>query len=391
MPQTNNLHNSQIAFLYTEIGRGHPCYLDGIIDQFEKSYPDITYYVTDVFAVSKGLSLLAWHAVKLLYRLGAKGGLITRLYGILRQNSDSGGALIFWLGRNIKTFFTGYNKPVIVAHPILATIMGDQNNVIYQHGELAAPAESMVFGCRKILIPLPETAIAFKGAGISKDVLTITGQCIELDLAARAKKAFTKRIKRLKSPQLLTVALFSSGAYPPDHVKKILLTGKSLFESGYTVILFMGQSHKARKHIFSFYRKLGLPVSGNIGDANCIRIISSFSRQEENRQVAAVFDSLDFFIAPSHERTNWAVGLGLPLFILCPHIGSYALLNAAIAMKQGVALEIPDNSSAAEIAEVLDTLRKNGKLLQMALCGFGGNKIDGFAQAAKVLRRMVER
>ncbi len=386
MPQTDDINKSQIAFLYTEIGRGHPCYLDGIIDQFEKSHPTIIYYKTDVFAVSKGLSLLAWHAVKLLYRLGAQGGVITRLYGILRRNSDSGGMLLFWLGRNIKNFFAGYKKPVIVAHPILATILSGQNCVTYQHGELAAPDEAMVNHCHRILVPLEETASEFEKSGINKNVLVVTGQCIEPDLISQAKKAYSNRVKRLKGSHRLSVALFSSGAYPPDHVKKILLTGKSLFTSGYSVIMFMGRSQQACRKAFTFFTKSGIPVSGEIGDTDCIRIILSASRQEENKQVAAIFENLDFFIAPSHERTNWAIGLGLPLFILCPHIGSYAPLNAAIAKEQGVALEIPDNDSAAGFSEVLGTLRKNGKLVQMAQCGFGNNKINGFEQAAKFLK-----
>lgn len=389
MAETNNLNKSDIAFIYTEIGRGHPIYLDGIIDQFEKSYPDITYYKTDVFTVSKGLSLLAWHLVKYLYRIGAKGGLITWLYGILRRNSGSGGILLFLLGRDIKKFFTDYNKPVIVAHPILAKILSEQNTVTYQHGELAAPDEAVVTHCHKILVPITDTALEFEKAGINKNNLAITGQCIEPDLAKQAKAAYKKRIKRIKNPQQLTVALFSSGAYPPAHVKKILFAGQSLFTNGFSVILFTGKSKQAFTRACVFYKKAGLPVSHILNNSTSIKIIRTNSRQEENEQVAAIFENLDIFIAPAHERTNWAVGLGLPIFILCPHIGSYAPLNSAIALEKGVAQEIPDNKTAAEIPKIIDELRKNGRLLEMVKRGYGQTDIDGFAKAAGIVSGMT--
>ncbi len=389
MPQTKSLNGSDIAFIYTGIGRGHPYYLDGIIEQIDKLYPYISYYQTDAFSLSKGLSLITWQIVKYLYRFGAKGGIVTRFYSMLRQKSVAGGIQAGMLGLDIKKFFSGYPKPVVVAHPILAAILSKQNRVIYQHGEPAAPVESFIPGCYRILVPVKETALAFENAGISSDCLEITGQCIENNLVYSVKAAYKKRIKRIKSTRHLTVALFSSGAYPPVHIQKLLLAGKSLFTEGHSVTLFMGTSEKAFDTACYFYKKNDLPVSHTIDDTAAITIIHTDNRLEENRLVASIFEKLDFCIAPSHERTNWAVGLGLPLFILCPHIGSYAPLNAAIALKKGVALEIPDNKSAAGIAGTIDTLRKNGELIAMAARGYNHTAINGFSNAVEIVYGMV--
>ncbi len=389
MAETNNLNEAAITFIYTEIGRGHPSYLDGIIDQFEKQSPDTAYYKTDVFAVSKGLSLLAWHLVKYLYRIGAKGGIITWLYGILRRNSGSSGILLFLLGRDIKKFFADYNKPVIVAHPILAAILSKQNTVTYQHGELAVPDEAVVTDCYKILVPITETALPFEKAGINKNNLTITGQCIETDLVALAKTAYTNKINRINGSQQLTAALFSSGAYPPHHITTILLAGQSLFTHGYSIILFTGKSKQIYRKTSEFYKRAGIATSRTIDDTNSIKIILSSSRQEENKLVRSIFEKLDLFIAPAHERTNWAVGLGLPMFILCPHIGSYAPMNAAIALEKGVAQEITDNTTAIGLPRIIGEMRKNGKLLEMVKYGYGQSDIDGFATAAGIVSGMT--
>lgn len=389
MPETNDLNEADIAFIYTEIGRGHPGYLNGIIEQFEKSYPNIAYYQTDVFTASKGFTLLTWYLVKYLYRIGARGGIVTFLYGFIRRFSGTGGMSLYWLGHDIRKLFTGYTKPIIVAHPILARILSRQCTVIYQHGELAAPVEAIVSHCQKILIPLRETARVFETSGIKASNMVITGQCIESNLIVQAESAFKKRADRISSLQNLTAAMFSSGAYPPAHLKKLYLAGQSLFEAGYTVIFFTGASYKINKATSAYFKKAGLPISQEIDDTDSIKIILSTGRQEENDQVAAIFNNLDFFIAPSHERTNWAVGLGLPLFILRPHIGSYAPLNAVIALKCGVAQEIPDNTTAAGISKVIGELRKSGRLLEMAKCGYSHTDINGFTQSARTASEMI--
>ena len=59
-----------IEFLYTNIGRGHPHYLDGIVESLSKERVG---RVTDVFAVSAGIERAAWKTVRTVYRVGGRG------------------------------------------------------------------------------------------------------------------------------------------------------------------------------------------------------------------------------------------------------------------------------------------------------------------------------
>jgi hypothetical protein len=87
-------------------------------------------------------------------------------------------------------------------------------------------------------------------------------------------------------------------------------------------------------------------------------------------------------VAPSHERTNWALGLGLPTFILYPLIGPYAPLNCRILLDSGAALELRDDLSAESLGEFISVRHNREILLKMAERNFGKYKIDGFSAVA---------
>jgi hypothetical protein len=200
MPAVDNIGRADLVILYTQIGRGHPSYLDGIINRFEASDPGLRWYATDVFSLSHGTSLTAWRLVRRLYRFGGRGGVITALYGLLRRLLGSGegnGMLSFFLGRDIKQALTGFRGPVLVAHPLLARIIRIDNLVIYQHGELAAPAEAIVPGCMAILVPRRETARIFLTSGIPDEIVHVTGQCVETELLPMVTHAFRARRERM--------------------------------------------------------------------------------------------------------------------------------------------------------------------------------------------------
>ena len=64
--------SDKISFVYTNIGRGHPFYLDGIREALiRKKSLKLIRGQTDVFELSRGLSLMAWKMVRLAYRMGA--------------------------------------------------------------------------------------------------------------------------------------------------------------------------------------------------------------------------------------------------------------------------------------------------------------------------------
>ena len=387
MPEVDNIDKAQLAILYTDIGRGHPSYLDGMVETLDQTYPNLRYLKTDVFSESSGLSLAAWQLVKKLYYWGARGGSLTSNYARLRRGSGAGkeGIMAGILGRSLRKRFRGFQGPVVVAHPILAGILSGQNRVIYQHGELAAPSESLVKGCVKILVPTAGTAAIFTASGIAPEIIEVTGQCVEPDLVAIAEDAFNQRIMRLDGEQPLNVALFSSGAYPREHLQKLRSAAASICGAGHNVFFFSGASKSVANNFIRSLQAGNIAVGTSVDDSAQVKVIRAPNRLSENSKVAAIFKSLDLFVAPAHERTNWAVGLGLPLFILEPHIGSYAPLNAKIALQAGVAQSIKTDDDARHLGRTIEQMRRDGRLSSMAGNGYGRTELSGFARCAEII------
>ncbi len=391
MPEVENVGVASIIFLGTEIGRGHPMYLDGIIDRMRIAYPDIPFFATDVFAASSGVAAASWRLIRRLYYAGGKGGLITAAYDMLRKSRQGRAPLAAGkvLGRDIRRLIRGIPALVVVSHPLTASLLAPYGRIIYQHGELAAPAEAIVTGCTRILVPLPETAELFISGGLPRENVTVTGQCIELELLNKAESAFRKRLARLREKRPLTAAFFSSGAYPSIHLRRLRAAAVSFCRAGHSAIIFSGLSAKVNRELTAEL-SAQLPDSHDaLGKSGRWQIITSRNRAEENRMAANLMEEIDLLVAPAHERTNWAVGLGLPHGILCPHIGSYAPHNAAMALARNVAVEITDDHVAASWGEIASGLRDTGRLVTMATSGYGCTAIDGFSQAADIVAALA--
>ena len=394
MPEVSDVKAAEVVFLYTEIGRGHPSYLDGIIETLRRDYPDVAYYQYDVFCLSHGWSLVGWKMVRRLYQLGGLGGAVSRAYGRFRRimgGGGTGGMTRALLGRDVRRALADYRGPVVVAHPVLAGMLSKQAQVIYQHGELAAPAESIIHGCYRILVPLESTAAVFKAAGIPDKTILVSGQCLEIDLVSLAERAYRARLERLSGSGPLTGAFFSSGAYPRDHLTKLRLAAVSAYRQGFTVLFFLGRSQKVARSFTDYFERQGMAVATDIAGTGRLKVVCSSDRRDENRKVASVFGKLDFFVGPAHERTNWSVGLGLPQFILTPHIGSYAPLNAALAVEQEGAVEISDDAGAVELGRLAAHLHAAGKLKRMAENGFEKWPRDGFEACARFVAQVARR
>jgi hypothetical protein len=387
MPEVKDLNQAEIAIIYTNIGRGHPSYLDGILQVLDDSQPSVAYFNADVFALSKGISLMAWKMIRRLYVWGGQGGVITFFYSLLRRFTGSGGGGLMHslLGRDLRSYLAGYARPVVVAHPILARILSSQNKVIYQHGELAAPAEAMPRGCHKILVPLKETAQEFGKRGIAPEVMVVTGQCIETGFLPSAETAFEARLGRLSGDAPLHAALFSSGAYPANHLRQLGLAAVSLIQSGHHVYFYVGRSEKVADRFARYFARKKIKVGSGVSGEERLRMITSRDRRDENEKVARVLHNLDFFVAPAHERTNWTVGLGLPQFILTPHIGSYAPLNSAMALKQGAAVEFDAQLKPEDLGRAVGIMRSEGRLKIMARNGFGKYPRSGFVESTHAI------
>jgi hypothetical protein len=73
------------------------------------------------------------------------------------------------------------------------------------------------------------------------------------------------------------------------------------------------------------------------------------------------------------------------MFILHPLIGPFAPLNREFLLERKVALDISDEHEAENLAGIIQRLRNDGFLMQMAQSGYGKYNIDGFRKIASYL------
>jgi hypothetical protein len=112
----------RINFLYTGIGRGHPHYLDGIVECLP---PERVGNVTDVFAETSGAARAAWSLARSVYQGGGRSPALSAIYNRLRASGDynRGGTLQGVMGRPLRRTYVDDPVPLVVAHPILAAIL----------------------------------------------------------------------------------------------------------------------------------------------------------------------------------------------------------------------------------------------------------------------------
>jgi hypothetical protein len=390
--QMQNSHNRQIIAIYTNIGRGHPSYLDSLLETLQKKEQKVIYRT--VFEESDGFSLLAWKLVKRLYFIGGKGGIRTKLYNWLRASqtdvsSDSGFLKI--LGRDLRTKYQDFRGVCLVAHPVVARILANVCRTWYIHGEIAAPPECGVKGMEKIFVPLQETKDKLISFGADPEPIVVTGLMIEPKLVDTAEKLSQDRFKRIESNQPLTIGFFTSGAYPKEHMKKILWGAKSVIEHKMRAIIFTGTCLKKFEWFKKQMQKWGVEatedrgeVLGNKHDGHML-LVTRKTRQAETQRAVELLPEMDAFVAASHERTNWAVGLGLPMFVLFPLIGTFASLNYEFAQRQKTAYPLDSLEIAKNLGRIISELREDVQLSQMARKGFGVHNINGVWEAASHL------
>lgn len=256
---------------------------------------------------------------------------------------------------------------MLADHPLLARILGPVCRVVYLHGEIAAPESAAIAEAELILVPLEPTARRFEALGISRAKLAVTGLIIEPQLLAEAETAFYQRLGRYHTEQPLTVAFFTSGAYPRPHMRAICLAARSCLDAGHRVLIFAGTETRFAP---------GLPGT---------MVFSS--RADENEKTAELLPEIDLMVAAAHERINWALGLGLPMFALLPHIGPFAPENFAFAAAHGVCLPL---TQPQQLGSIINTLRHAGRLAEMAQAGWGKFPITGAETAARLLRSYLQ-
>jgi hypothetical protein len=95
-------------------------------------------------------------------------------------------------------------------------------------------------------------------------------------------------------------------------------------------------------------------------------------------------------VAPAHERTNWALGLGIPMFIVGPCYGPFAPLNERLLLEAGVARS-PDDAGFRRFGKMLRDMRQQGLLSAMSRAGWGRFNINGFDIMASFLANYCPR
>ncbi|MFO7638326.1 MAG: hypothetical protein R6X14_03330 [bacterium] len=341
-----------ITAVCSEIGRGHPQYLDSVLEALRRQG------ITDIPRV-----VPRWLLPRVAYRLGARGGPLSALYARARSGTPSR-ALLGMLDEGLRCRFQDHPGTVLVDHPLLAHLLGPVCRVGYVHGEIAAPGATAVPEAWRTFVPLPETASRLAEAGVPRERLLTTGLLIEPEIADIAGLALSARLPRLARNVPLSIAFFSSGAYPRPHLRLIAAALRSCLEAGYRATLFCGPEPRLMRRLAP-------------GTRPGLRLVSEPTRRAENARTAELFPELDLAVAPAHERVNWAVGLGLPLFILEPDIGPFAPLNRAHALQAGVARPLGGIAGAHGFGPALSRLRAEGRLATMAEAGWGRIPVNG--------------
>jgi len=345
----SRLLSSRIVALYSNIGRGHPNYLDSLLRSMH-NLPDFIpeqLVVTDVFAQSSGLSLTFWKMLRRLYRSGGKGGLISHLYNALRRRAKAHprkGLVPSILGHSLRKNLGRHQGLIVVDHPLVSQLLGQSCRVHYLHGEIAAPAEFDYLSAEKIYVPLLYTAERIGGLGISTEKLFITGLMLEPELAGRGDMLSAMRRERMLRGDQITVGFFNSGAYPKAHLVGILESCEFLLEQlAGRAILSTGTDPTM---IRLFQSRLGKynPTEAKddfLKGRSLLLLLSAREREQLTLREIEILRHLDLAVFAAHERINWTLGLNLPTILLEPHFGSFARENFEFAKKHGVIYHSP--------------------------------------------------
>lgn len=376
----------KIIALSAEIGRGHPNYLDSVIFALKTRYPQYKLEYHTVFDCISGGANFLWQLIRKLYCFGGSGGIITKFYNSVRQKLSAPSPIM------LKRLSPGFNFDTcsstifLVEHPLVArTLLAQGLSVFYIHGEIAAPKECAIRGITKCFVPLEFTKRIMVANGVKPESILVTGLLLEPELVNEAAINYNRRLARLKTNEPLTIAFFISQAYPRPHIEKIIVGVGSVLKNKMRAIVFTGTvPDKALKFKYRLLRSKKEQT-----DWENLQVIMSKSRKEENQKTAELMSKIDIMVAAAHERTNWAVGLGIPMLVLFPLIGTYAEANYNFALNQGVAYPIKTIKDAKNLGEKIVEMRNRNILEGMAKRGFSIHKLDGAQTIAESLQTIL--
>ena len=375
-----------IDVLYTDIGRGHPFYLDGIVESLPASTRGD---ITNVFAATNGIPRAIWHGGKAAYRFGSSAGGENSAYSRLRKRGsyNTPGPLLRCAGQPLARRFSNRTGPLIVAHPILVALLREHPQLIYQHGELVVPPECLIQGNHLTLVPTEQVATVFRKAGLDSRNICVTGLCVEPPLASRGASMQAERQRRYAEASSLCGGFFSSWAEPRRHVTLLVAAAISAVRRGGSAFVVAKRGGRFARRLLQTFAMQGLTLSidtDRMPDSGAL-LQTYGDRADLNRSTYRHFTALDYFVSPAHERTNWAVGLGLPMFVVDPSIGTFAPRNRELLISHGVAEALPDSAQSEAFGLRLDALWKAGTLAKRSEAGWGQYPIAGFKTIANRL------
>jgi hypothetical protein len=349
--------------------------------------------------------------LRAFYRWSSQRERRIRWYNSLRNSQKPGGVRLeacglSLLGRDLRRELDGFQGICLVEHQLVARMLSDVCRTWFVHADLASPPECALPGPERTFVPLEQNEQDFTRHGCPATQLVRTGLVIEPGLVSGAHDAFQRRLERLASDRPLTIAFFTSGAYPEPHVRRLLIALESVLNSDMAATVFCGASMRFLIRVTRFAHALGIEPAIDDGGAPQsafrnpnssfvirhssfpgpqLTLVSRPARLEDTAAAVRIIPEADAFVAPSHERTSWALGLGLPMFVLFPMIGSHAEANYRLAFDTGVARPLPTDDDASNLGPTLQKLRASGALANMARLGFGRLDINGAERIAEAV------
>jgi hypothetical protein len=360
----------KILALNLEIGLGHASYLDYVLSSIKFLAPRAEINYWNVLEDNSLKIKILGEIARRFYYLGSQGGIFTKIYNKLRRRANR-----LQIRPPINSL-KQYDR-IVVAHPLLARAL---KNVWYLHGEIALPEESIIREVEKIVVPLEKNYSRLITHKLHPSQILVSGLIVAPQLTLNPEKAFLSRLDRLAKAQRLKIGFFVSGAYPKPHIVRIIEGVNSVLLKEHRAFLFLGIERKKAQMVI---KKLGKRINNQV--PQLMVLIQGRDRKSYLQKVNDLLGQLDLIVAPSHEHTNWAVGLGLPMFTLFPLIGSYAAENYAFLLENKVTFPLEQISQAQNLASIIDELQKSGRLLKMAQNGFNRYPIDGAIKTAQAI------
>jgi hypothetical protein len=167
--------------------------------------------------------------------------------------------------------------------------------------------------------------------------------------------------------------------------------------AGGTAVVFAREHGWLHTHFVAAARKATLPwqivtpANPPLRSLSGSALILYQSREQLEQRTQPLFEYIDYVVSPAHERTNWALGLNLPMYVVTPNIGPFAPRNHALLLRHEACHTIEDLNTAGQFSDLLSRHRDRGLLSAMTERPQRYHNTEGFSHAARALGSLVRR